>query len=42
MGRVGRAKVRAYAYLTTPASRTITDTAAKRLQVLADLDSLGA
>jgi transcription-repair coupling factor (superfamily II helicase) len=41
-GRVGRAKVRAYAYLTTPADRTITDTAAKRLQVLADLDSLGA
>ena len=41
-GRVGRAKVRAYAYLTTPASRVITDTAAKRLQVLADLDSLGA
>jgi transcription-repair coupling factor (superfamily II helicase) len=41
-GRVGRSKVRAYAYLTTPASRQITDTAAKRLQVLADLDSLGA
>jgi len=41
-GRVGRAKVRAYAYLTTPADRLITDTAAKRLQVLADLDSLGA
>ncbi len=41
-GRVGRAKLRAYAYLTTPANRNITDTAAKRLQVLADLDSLGA
>ena len=41
-GRVGRSKVRAYAYLTTPADRMITDTAAKRLQVLADLDSLGA
>ncbi|MGI8704795.1 MAG: transcription-repair coupling factor [Sphingomicrobium sp.] len=41
-GRVGRAKVRAYSYLTTPADRLITDTAAKRLQVLADLDSLGA
>jgi transcription-repair coupling factor (superfamily II helicase) len=40
-GRVGRAKIRAYAYLTTP-DRVITDTAAKRLQVLADLDSLGA
>lgn len=41
-GRVGRAKLRAYAYLTTPSTRRITDTAAKRLQVLADLDSLGA
>ncbi|HET9811192.1 MAG TPA: transcription-repair coupling factor, partial [Sphingomicrobium sp.] len=41
-GRVGRAKVRAYSYLTTPVNRVITDTAAKRLQVLADLDSLGA
>jgi transcription-repair coupling factor (superfamily II helicase) len=41
-GRVGRSKIRAYAYLTTPADRLITDTAAKRLQVLADLDSLGA
>jgi transcription-repair coupling factor (superfamily II helicase) len=41
-GRVGRSKVRAYAYLTTPADRSITDTAQKRLQVLADLDSLGA
>ncbi|HWI76685.1 MAG TPA: transcription-repair coupling factor [Sphingomicrobium sp.] len=41
-GRVGRAKVRAYAYLTTPADRSITESAQKRLQVLADLDSLGA
>jgi transcription-repair coupling factor (superfamily II helicase) len=41
-GRVGRSKVRAYAYLTTPANRQITDTAAKRLQVLADLDIRGA
>ncbi|QNM83415.1 transcription-repair coupling factor [Sphingomonas sabuli] len=41
-GRVGRSKTRAYAYLTTPVNRTMTDTAAKRLQVLADLDSLGA
>ena len=41
-GRVGRAKTRAYAYLTMPADRSITDAAAKRLQVLADLDSLGA
>ena len=41
-GRVGRSKVRAYAYLTMPADRAITDAAQKRLQVLADLDSLGA
>ncbi|WP_051531831.1 transcription-repair coupling factor [Sphingomonas sp. URHD0057] len=41
-GRVGRAKTRAYAYLTMPADRSITDAAMKRLQVLADLDSLGA
>ncbi len=41
-GRVGRAKTRAYAYLTMPATRTITEAAQKRLQVLADLDSLGA
>jgi transcription-repair coupling factor (superfamily II helicase) len=41
-GRVGRSKLRAYAYLTTPADRLITDTAAKRLKVLVELDSLGA
>jgi transcription-repair coupling factor (superfamily II helicase) len=41
-GRVGRAKTRAYAYLTMPADRTISDAAEKRLQVLAELDSLGA
>jgi transcription-repair coupling factor (superfamily II helicase) len=41
-GRVGRSKTRAYAYLTLPADRSITETAQKRLQVLADLDSLGA
>ncbi|MEO5612894.1 MAG: transcription-repair coupling factor [Sphingomicrobium sp.] len=41
-GRVGRAKTRAYAYLTTPSDRSITETADKRLQVLANLDSLGA
>jgi transcription-repair coupling factor (superfamily II helicase) len=41
-GRVGRSKTRAYAYLTMPADRSITETAQKRLQVLADLDSLGA
>ena len=41
-GRVGRSKTRAYAYLTMPSDRSITEAAQKRLQVLADLDSLGA
>jgi len=41
-GRVGRSKTRAYSYLTMPADRSITEAAQKRLQVLADLDSLGA
>ncbi|HEX3675819.1 MAG TPA: transcription-repair coupling factor [Sphingomicrobium sp.] len=41
-GRVGRSKARAYAYLTMPASRSITDAAQKRLRVLTELDSLGA
>ena len=41
-GRVGRAKLRAYAYLTTPAGVQLSDVAAKRLKVLGDLDSLGA
>jgi len=41
-GRVGRAKTRAYAYFTTPPNRVLTETADKRLQVLANLDTLGA
>ena len=41
-GRVGRSKTRAYAYLTTPPERSLTEGADKRLQVLANLDSLGA
>jgi transcription-repair coupling factor (superfamily II helicase) len=41
-GRVGRAKTRAYAYLTTPPERQMTEAATKRLKVLSDLDSLGA
>ncbi|WP_426264831.1 transcription-repair coupling factor [Sphingomonas sp. PWP1-2] len=41
-GRVGRAKTRAYAYLTTPENRTLSQTAEKRLKVLSDLDTLGA
>ena len=38
----GRAKARAYAYLTTPVDRTLTLSAEKRLKVLQSLDSLGA
>jgi transcription-repair coupling factor (superfamily II helicase) len=41
-GRVGRAKARAYAYLTTPLDKPITEAAEKRLKVLQSLDSLGA
>ena len=41
-GRVGRAKARAYAYLTTPAEKPITLSAERRLKVLQSLDSLGA
>jgi transcription-repair coupling factor (superfamily II helicase) len=41
-GRVGRAKTRAYAYFTTPQTRTVTEAADKRLQVLANLETLGA
>ncbi|PPD11985.1 MAG: transcription-repair coupling factor, partial [Methylocystis sp.] len=41
-GRVGRAKLRAYALFTTPATRTITPQAQKRLDVLQSLDTLGA
>ncbi len=41
-GRVGRSKTRAYAYLTMPANRSITEAAQKRLQVLTELDNLGA
>jgi transcription-repair coupling factor (superfamily II helicase) len=41
-GRVGRAKTRAYAYLTTKPRGKLTPTAEKRLRVLGSLDSLGA
>ncbi|BDW99563.1 transcription-repair-coupling factor [Maricaulis maris] len=41
-GRVGRSKTRAYAYLTTPMRRKITESAEKRLKVMQSLDSLGA
>ena len=41
-GRVGRSKLRAYAYLTTPVDTALSEVAQKRLKVLGDLDSLGA
>ena len=41
-GRVGRSKVRAYAYLTLPPGQKITETASKRLSVMQALDTLGA
>ncbi len=41
-GRVGRSKTRAYAFLTTKPRVKLTDTAEKRLRVLASLDTLGA
>jgi transcription-repair coupling factor (superfamily II helicase) len=41
-GRVGRAKLRAYALLTLPANRKITPQAERRLKVLQSLDTLGA
>jgi transcription-repair coupling factor (superfamily II helicase) len=41
-GRVGRAKTRAYAYLTTKPRAKLTPAAEKRLRVLGSLDSLGA
>ncbi len=41
-GRVGRSKLRAYAYLTYPQDQALSEVAEKRLKVLGDLDSLGA
>jgi len=41
-GRVGRSKIRAYAYLTTPKDTALGEVAEKRLKVLSDIDSLGA
>ena len=40
-GRVGRSKIRAYAYLTT-GKRGLTETAEKRLHILQNIDTLGA
>lgn len=41
-GRVGRSKIRAYAYLTMPGEHVATKTALQRLKVLQSLDTLGA
>jgi transcription-repair coupling factor (superfamily II helicase) len=41
-GRVGRAKTRAYCYLTTKPRAPLTPQATKRLRLLGSLDSLGA
>lgn len=41
-GRVGRSKIRAYAYFTTKGRKRLTAQAEKRLKVLGSLDSLGA
>ena len=41
-GRIGRSKIRAYAYLTVPDDHKITPTAERRLHVMQTLDSLGA
>ena len=41
-GRVGRGKIKAYAYLTTPENKKLTSNAEKRLSILNTLDGLGA
>src|ERR1700752_1065529 len=41
-GRIGRAKVRAYAYLTLPERKQLSVTAQRRLEVMQTLDNLGA
>ena len=41
-GRVGRSKVRAFAYLTYPPTMRLTEDAQKRLEIFETLDSLGA
>ena len=41
-GRVGRSKLRAYAYLTTEPRKPMTPQAERRLKVLGSLDTLGA
>ena len=41
-GRVGRSKIRAYAYFTLPHQKTLNRDAQRRLEVMQQLDSLGA
>jgi transcription-repair coupling factor (superfamily II helicase) len=41
-GRIGRSKLRGYAYFTLPPAHKVTPTARKRLEVIHRLDSLGA
>jgi transcription-repair coupling factor (superfamily II helicase) len=41
-GRIGRSRVRAYAYLTWNPTKKLTDQAQKRLEVIETLDTLGA
>jgi transcription-repair coupling factor (superfamily II helicase) len=41
-GRIGRGKIRAYAYLTVPPGRALNEAAQKRLEVMQTLDTLGA
>jgi transcription-repair coupling factor (superfamily II helicase) len=41
-GRIGRSKIRGYAYLTLPPKRKLAASALKRLEVMQSLDTLGA
>jgi transcription-repair coupling factor (superfamily II helicase) len=41
-GRIGRGKLRGYAYLTLPAKKRLSATAQRRLDVMQTLDTLGA
>jgi transcription-repair coupling factor (superfamily II helicase) len=41
-GRIGRSKLRAYAYLTLPEKKKLAPTALRRLEVMQTLDTLGA
>ena len=41
-GRIGRSKVRGYAYLTLPERKKLSATAQRRLEVMQTLDNLGA